>query len=78
MEIRIDHGTCIGSGQCTLTAPAAFTQDDDGAAARRPATGWTHGGLDARNRARVMPGRPQWRGGRRRRGPGCRLWRTGC
>lgn len=36
MEIRIDHGTCIGSGQCTLTAPAVFTQDDDGYAALVP------------------------------------------
>ncbi|MFE9775388.1 ferredoxin [Streptomyces sp. NPDC005931] len=30
MQIRIDHHTCIGSGQCALTAPAVFTQDDDG------------------------------------------------
>ncbi|MEU2898209.1 ferredoxin [Streptomyces sp. NPDC001273] len=36
MKIRIDHGTCIGSGQCTLTAPAVFTQDDDGFAALVP------------------------------------------
>lgn len=30
MQIRIDHHTCIGSGQCALTAPGVFTQDDDG------------------------------------------------
>jgi ferredoxin len=30
MRIRIDHHTCIGSGQCALTAPEVFTQDDDG------------------------------------------------
>ncbi|MEG8280284.1 ferredoxin [Streptomyces sp. AHA2] len=36
MEIRIDHRTCIGSGQCTLTAPTVFTQDDDGYAALVP------------------------------------------
>ncbi|MEV7016032.1 ferredoxin [Streptomyces sp. NPDC093991] len=36
MEIRIDHGTCIGSGQCTLTAPAVFTQDDAGYATLVP------------------------------------------
>ncbi|MGW3152009.1 ferredoxin [Streptomyces sp. NPDC001177] len=30
MQIRIDHATCIGSGQCVLTAPDVFTQDDDG------------------------------------------------
>ena len=29
-DIRIDHRTRIGSGPCTLTAPAVFTQDDDG------------------------------------------------
>ncbi|MGW2556972.1 ferredoxin [Streptomyces sp. NPDC001635] len=36
MEIHIDHRTCIGSGQCTLTAPTVFTQDDDGYAALVP------------------------------------------
>ncbi|MEV6046143.1 ferredoxin [Streptomyces xanthochromogenes] len=30
MQISIDHHTCIGSGQCVLTAPDVFTQDDDG------------------------------------------------
>ncbi|MCX4587521.1 ferredoxin [Streptomyces sp. NBC_01481] len=30
MQIRIDHNTCIGSGQCFLTAPGLFIQDDDG------------------------------------------------
>ncbi|MCZ4099661.1 ferredoxin [Streptomyces sp. SID13666] len=30
MLIGIDHNTCIGSGQCVLTAPDLFTQDDDG------------------------------------------------
>lgn len=30
MQIRIDHHTCIGSGQCVLTAPGVFAQDDDG------------------------------------------------
>ncbi|PCG81599.1 ferredoxin [Streptomyces sp. WZ.A104] len=30
MQISIDHHTCIGSGQCVLTAPGVFTQDDDG------------------------------------------------
>lgn len=36
MEIHLDHRTCIGSGQCTLTAPTVFTQDDDGYAALVP------------------------------------------
>ncbi|MEU7165126.1 ferredoxin [Streptomyces morookaense] len=30
MRITIDSGVCIGSGQCALTAPAVFDQDDDG------------------------------------------------
>ncbi|MBP2405349.1 Ferredoxin fas2 [Streptomyces netropsis] len=30
MKISIDTDTCIGSGQCALTAPGVFTQDDDG------------------------------------------------
>ncbi|MFE9674091.1 ferredoxin [Streptomyces sp. NPDC006259] len=30
MRISIDREGCIGSGQCTLTAPALFGQDDMG------------------------------------------------
>ncbi|AKZ59798.1 Ferredoxin soy [Streptomyces ambofaciens ATCC 23877] len=30
MRIGIDKDTCIGAGQCALTAPDVFTQDDDG------------------------------------------------
>lgn len=30
MRISIDSDICIGSGQCALTAPGVFTQDDDG------------------------------------------------
>ncbi|MFF3324040.1 ferredoxin [Streptomyces sp. NPDC002889] len=36
MQISIDHHTCIGSGQCVLTAPGVFTQDDDGYSALVP------------------------------------------
>lgn len=28
--IGIDRERCIGAGQCALTAPEVFTQDDDG------------------------------------------------
>ncbi|MEU2587473.1 ferredoxin [Streptomyces avermitilis] len=28
--IAIDRDLCIGAGQCALTAPGVFTQDDDG------------------------------------------------
>ncbi|MET9915973.1 ferredoxin [Streptomyces sp. NPDC059605] len=30
MRIAIDRDRCIGAGQCVLTAPEVFTQDDDG------------------------------------------------
>ncbi|BDM71197.1 ferredoxin [Streptomyces nigrescens] len=30
MRITIDQDVCIGAGQCALTAPAVFDQDDDG------------------------------------------------
>ena len=30
MHIDIDKDTCIGAGQCALSAPKVFTQDDDG------------------------------------------------
>ncbi|MFG3528934.1 ferredoxin [Streptomyces sp. NPDC047917] len=30
MKINIDRSRCIGAGQCALTAPTVFTQDDDG------------------------------------------------
>ncbi|MEU9622460.1 MULTISPECIES: ferredoxin [unclassified Streptomyces] len=30
MRISIDRDVCIGAGQCVLTAPEVFTQDDDG------------------------------------------------
>jgi ferredoxin len=30
MLIKADRDVCIGSGQCVLTEPAVFDQDDDG------------------------------------------------
>ncbi|OII60161.1 ferredoxin [Streptomyces sp. CC53] len=30
MKISLDSDVCIGAGQCALTAPDVFTQDDDG------------------------------------------------
>ena len=30
ISIDIDKDICIGAGQCALTAPKVFTQDDDG------------------------------------------------
>ncbi|MGC5345283.1 ferredoxin [Streptomyces sp. DT24] len=36
MQISIDTDVCIGAGQCALTAPKVFTQDDDGLSALLP------------------------------------------
>jgi ferredoxin len=30
MRIKADTDICVGSGQCVLTEPAVFDQDDDG------------------------------------------------
>ncbi|MFF0561911.1 ferredoxin [Streptomyces sp. NPDC020472] len=30
MRITADSGRCIGAGQCVLTAPDVFDQDEDG------------------------------------------------
>ncbi|WP_328341106.1 ferredoxin [Micromonospora sp. NBC_00421] len=30
MNITVDTGSCIGSGQCAASAPEVFDQDDDG------------------------------------------------
>jgi ferredoxin len=30
MRITADPGVCVGAGQCVLTDPAVFDQDDDG------------------------------------------------
>ena len=30
MEVTADRDVCIGSGNCVLTAPEVFDQDDDG------------------------------------------------
>ncbi|MEU7043138.1 ferredoxin [Streptomyces varsoviensis] len=55
MRITIDTDICIGSGQCALTAPGVFTQDDDGFSALLP--GKEDGTDDplAREAARACP-----------------------
>jgi ferredoxin len=30
MRVIVDQGACIGAGNCVLTAPAVFDQDEDG------------------------------------------------
>ncbi|MEV0368772.1 ferredoxin [Streptomyces sp. NPDC050636] len=55
MRITIDKNSCIGSGQCALTAPSVFTQDDDGYSEVLP--GREDGGGDpmVREAARACP-----------------------
>ncbi len=56
MHIDIDKDVCIGAGQCALSAPGVFTQDDDGFSALLP--GREDGGGDPmiREAARALPG----------------------
>ncbi len=30
VKILVDYDKCVGAGQCVLSAPATFDQDDDG------------------------------------------------
>ncbi|MER6224331.1 ferredoxin [Streptomyces sp900105755] len=55
MHIEIDRDVCIGAGQCALTAPNVFTQDDDGFSALLP--GKEDGGGDplVKEAARACP-----------------------
>ncbi|GGX87962.1 ferredoxin [Streptomyces minutiscleroticus] len=54
-DIDIDKDRCIGAGQCVLTAPDVFTQDDDGLSGLLPgAEGGADGAL-AREAARSCP-----------------------
>ncbi|MBK3643832.1 ferredoxin [Streptomyces sp. MBT33] len=55
MRIEIDQDVCIGAGQCALSAPAVFTQDDDGFSTLLP--GREDGGGDpmVREAARACP-----------------------
>ncbi|MCF3104804.1 ferredoxin [Streptomyces roseoverticillatus] len=54
-RVSIDSGICIGSGQCALTAPSVFDQDDDGFGLVR--SGREDGGGDplVREAVRVCP-----------------------
>ncbi|WP_329326632.1 ferredoxin [Streptomyces sp. NBC_01689] len=55
MRIAIDKDVCIGAGQCALTAPNVFTQDDEGFSQLLP--GREDGGGDplVREAARSCP-----------------------
>lgn len=55
MHIGIDKDTCIGAGQCALTAPDVFTQDDDGYSTVLPGREDGGGSALVREAARACP-----------------------
>ncbi|KOU00689.1 ferredoxin [Streptomyces sp. NRRL F-5755] len=55
MKIDIDTSVCIGSGQCVLTAPGVFTQDDDGFSTLLPGREDGAGDPLVREAARACP-----------------------
>ncbi|MGW7097940.1 ferredoxin [Streptomyces sp. NPDC054838] len=55
MRISIDQGVCIGAGQCALTAPDVFTQDDDGFGELLPGREDGNGSPLVREAARACP-----------------------
>ncbi|MCY0938813.1 ferredoxin [Streptomyces sp. H34-S4] len=54
-RVSVDTDVCIGAGQCALTAPGVFTQDEDGFGAVLP--GFEDGGGSPllREAARACP-----------------------
>ncbi|MFD5160080.1 ferredoxin [Streptomyces hawaiiensis] len=54
MHIDIDKDVCMGAGQCALTAPDVFTQDDDGYSTLLPG-GEDSGSPLLREAARACP-----------------------
>ncbi|WP_435642429.1 ferredoxin [Streptomyces sp. H49] len=55
MHIEIDKDVCIGAGQCALTAPGVFTQDDDGFSMLVPGRADGAGDPMVREAARACP-----------------------
>ncbi|WP_236240315.1 ferredoxin [Streptomyces sp. CC228A] len=55
MKISLDSDVCIGAGQCALTAPDVFTQDDDGFGAVLPGREDGGGSPLVREAARACP-----------------------
>ena len=57
MEISVDRESCVGAGQCVLSAPAVFDQDEDGLVTLTN----PHPGVDqdraVHNAARLCPAR---------------------
>ncbi|OIJ68922.1 ferredoxin [Streptomyces mangrovisoli] len=55
MRIDIDTDVCIGAGQCALTAPGVFAQDDDGFSTVLPGRADGAGDPMVREAARACP-----------------------
>ncbi|WP_369192816.1 ferredoxin [Streptomyces djakartensis] len=55
MHIDIDRDRCIGAGQCALTAPDVFTQDDEGYSTLLPGREDGGGSPLVREAARACP-----------------------
>ncbi|MFF4319000.1 ferredoxin [Streptomyces sp. NPDC001568] len=55
MRISVDHDVCVGAGQCALTAPEVFTQDDDGFGEVLAGREDGHGSPLVREAARACP-----------------------
>ncbi|MFD9886985.1 ferredoxin [Streptomyces alboflavus] len=55
MRVTIDTDVCIGAGQCVLTAPKVFTQDDDGFSELLPGCEEEVGDPMLREAARACP-----------------------
>ncbi|MFJ9419015.1 MULTISPECIES: ferredoxin [unclassified Streptomyces] len=55
MRIAINQELCIGAGQCALTAPSVFTQDDDGFSQVLPGSEDGAGDPLVREAARACP-----------------------
>ncbi|MFE3760548.1 ferredoxin [Streptomyces sp. NPDC059104] len=55
MRISVDQDRCVGAGQCALTAPQVFTQDDDGFGEVLPGREDGHGSALVREAARACP-----------------------
>lgn len=54
MRVSIDGDVCVGAGQCALTSPDVFTQDEDGFGTVLPGRE-DGGGTLVREAARACP-----------------------
>jgi ferredoxin len=57
MRIKADTDLCVGAGQCVLTEPAVFDQDDDGLVALLSDHPDDHSAAQARHAVTLCPSR---------------------